>query len=164
MLGRDSAPRPIYVADHFESEDPRTPLVHAPQTGRLILVRHADRDSGELLLNDRGKVRALALPGAIADISLDVIAISDFQRNKDTAAPLAADRGLMPVILPVDSDLANALAQLANDSDAIWIGNVGNLAEIWDAFRLSGRPPIDYGQIAVLTAEDGSWDVRWRQF
>lgn len=162
--GREISQRILRVADHLESEDPQTPFVPAPPNGHLIIVRHADRDPGELVLNARGAVRALALPSAIADIRLDVIAISDFQRNKDTAAPLAADRALAPMVLPVDAHLAKSLVQMADDNSVIWIGNVGNLAEIWDAFRLEGRPPIDYGQIAILTAMDGVWDVSWRQF
>ena len=54
-----------------------------------------------------------------------------------------------------DASLAAALAEAAAGQSAIWIGNVGNLTQLWDAYRLPGPAPIEYGPIALLTAGDG---------
>lgn len=152
------------VDDHDESDMPTVAFVPPPESGQLILVRHADRDPAETVLNATGRARALALPAALADLALDAIFIADFQRNSDTAAPLAAARGLVPERRDPDSALAGALAQASDGRSAIWIGNVGNLAHLWDAYDLPGAPPLDYGEIAVLTAKDGTWQVSRRSF
>ena len=150
--------------DHDDSDMPAVAYVPAPERGRLILVRHADRDPGETLLNPTGEARARALPAALADLPLDVIFMTDFRRNADTAAPLAEARRLVPEVRDPDQALAAALARAAEGGSAIWIGNVGNLSHLWDAYRLPGDPPVDYGDIAVLTAEGGTWRVTRRAF
>ena len=139
-------------------------FVPAPNSGRLILVRHADRDPGETVLNATGEARARALPEALADLPLDAIFMTDFRRNADTAAPLAEARALVPEVRDPDEALAAALARAAEGGSAIWIGNVGNLSHLWDAYRLPGEPPVDYGDIAILTAESGVWQVSRRAF
>lgn len=156
--------RPRMVHDHDDSDMPAVAFVPAPDSGQLILVRHADRDPGETVLNATGKARALALPAALTDLPLDAIFIADFRRNADTAAPLAEARGLAPEVRDPDSALAAALAHAAEGGSVIWIGNVGNLSHLWDAYRLPGAPPVEYGEIAVLTAEGGTWRVARRAF
>lgn len=160
----DPGARLWLVHDHDDSDSPTVAFVPAPESGRLILVRHADRDPGETLLNATGRARARALPAALADLPLDAIFIADFRRNADTAAPLAASRGLVPMVRDTDWALAAALARAADGGSAIWIGNVGNLSHLWDAYRLPGAPPVAYGEIAVLTAEGGRWRVSRRAF
>lgn len=152
------------VHDHDDSDTPVVEFVPAPETGQLILVRHADRDPGATVLNATGEARALSLPAALADLPLDAIFITDFRRNADTAAPLAEARGLVPEVRDTDEAFAAGLAQAASRGSAIWIGNVGNLSYLWDAFRLPGEPPVEYGDIAVLTAEGGVWRVTRRAF
>jgi Fructose-2,6-bisphosphatase len=149
--------------DHQESDTPSVAAVAAPMHGRLVLLRHADRDPSETDLNAIGRARAAALPDALADLPLDAIFMTGFQRNADTAAPLAQLRALAPRVLEDNAELPRALAEAASGRNAIWIGNVGNLSHLWDAYRLPGRGPIEYGDIAVLTAENGVWQVEWRR-
>jgi hypothetical protein len=150
--------------DHEESDTPIVAAVAAPMSGRLILVRHADRDPNETDLNAIGRARAAALPGVLEDLPLDVIIIPDLRRNADTAAPLARQRGLTPRVRVPDASLAAALAEAADGRSAIWIGNVGNLSQLWDAYRLPGAPPVQYGEIAILTARNGTWQLQQRAF
>jgi len=131
-------------------------------SGTLILVRHADRDPNETDLNAIGLARAAALPTVLKGLPLDAIFIPDLRRNADTAAALAGQRGLSPQIRQPNASLAAFLAQAADGQSVIWIGNVGNLSQLWDAYRLPGPPPIEYGQIAVLTADAGVWRVTFR--
>ncbi|MEL7215175.1 MAG: histidine phosphatase family protein [Pseudomonadota bacterium] len=151
------------VADHVEDAPPFMDVVPAPQSGTLILVRHADRNRGEAELNALGRARAVALRDALADVPVDAIFMTEFKRNADTARPLARARGLQPQVLPPDENLSTKLVTAAaGGSSVIWIGNVGNLVDLWEALGLGGAAPTTYGQIAVLTAREGAWTVTWR--
>ena len=77
---------------------------------RLLLIRHAETTANaqRLLdtappgtdLTDLGQTQASELVDSLAEIPLDAIYVSDLVRTHQTAAPLAAARGLVPVIRP----------------------------------------------------------------
>ena len=77
---------------------------------RLILVRHGQTSSnvGMLLdtafpgaeLTPEGRGQATALVGKLEEQPLDGVWVSDLVRTQQTAAPLAAVRGLVPVVRP----------------------------------------------------------------
>ncbi|MDQ2756923.1 MAG: histidine phosphatase family protein [Actinomycetota bacterium] len=77
---------------------------------RLLLVRHGQTHANvaRMLdtavpgadLTDVGHAQARALVGALEPLSLDGIYVSDLVRTHQTVAPLAAARGLTPVIRP----------------------------------------------------------------
>ena len=128
------------------------------ETGRIIVLRHADREIGDPMLNARGRDRAAALPAALADQQIDAIYARNVTRNLDTAAPLAAARGLTPVPVEVDDGLADFLKAEARGRSIVWIGNSDNLQTLWQAWSPPTTPPVQYGQIAILALEpDGSW-------
>jgi probable phosphomutase (TIGR03848 family) len=81
----------------------------------VLLIRHGDNDQvGKKLagrtpgvhLNEKGRQQAQALVGMLADLPLQAIYSSPMERALETAAPLAAARGLevqpRPAILEVD--------------------------------------------------------------
>jgi len=63
---------------------------------RLILVRNAEKvdDSQDAALSERGQARAAELARVLADAEVDAIYSTDFQRTRDTVAPLAEARHL----------------------------------------------------------------------
>lgn len=75
---------------------------------RLLLIRHAQTtaNAGRLLdtavpgsdLNEVGRAQAAALVGTLERQPIDAIVVSDLVRTQQTAAPLAAARGLEPLI------------------------------------------------------------------
>lgn len=71
----------------------------------VYLVRHGERASGaeDSLLSPEGHARAEGLADELAYAEIDVILVTSVRRTQQTAAPLAARRGLTPVILPLDS-------------------------------------------------------------
>lgn len=77
-------------------------------TTTVVLVRHAEKadDSGDAALAPAGKIRAVALARAVADLRLDAVVVSDTKRARETAAPAAAARGVTPVVVPVGGDAA----------------------------------------------------------
>jgi probable phosphoglycerate mutase len=74
---------------------------------RLLLIRHGETTANaqRLLdtappgadLTDVGRTQAEGLVDSLADTPLDAIYVSDLVRTHQTAAPLAAARGLVPV-------------------------------------------------------------------
>lgn len=121
----------------------------APDT-RLILVRHADRAGEDL--TEAGIARAAALPATLAGIPLDAILSPGIKRNLDTAAPLVAARDL-PVTRLAQERPAPLIASRFGAQSVIWIGNKGNLQSIWDDLGLDGAPPLDYGDLFIVTAD-----------
>lgn len=77
---------------------------------RLLLVRHGQTPANVARLLDtavpgadltpQGQEQARELVGALAPVPLDGIYVSDLVRTQQTAAPLAAARGLTPVVRP----------------------------------------------------------------
>lgn len=133
--------------------------------GKIVLLRHADRDSHEVVLNETGIARAAALPAALADLEIDAILLPDLSRNRDTAAPLAAARGLTPRIVDTANDLVGQLARAAAGRSVVWVGNSNNLRALWDALALPGDGPFTYGEIAILSpAPGGGLNVERRRF
>ncbi|GKY87197.1 histidine phosphatase family protein [Sinisalibacter aestuarii] len=131
-----------------------TPLLAAcglPDTGagtRLVVLRHTER-TGENL-NADGIARAAALPGALADISVDAIFAPDRQRNIDTATPLARARGLTVQVIPA-TDIARTMVTGRAGQTLVWVGNKDNLEALWAEIHAFGAPPIQYGELFIVS-------------
>ncbi|MBY6004258.1 histidine phosphatase family protein [Salipiger bermudensis] len=126
--------------------------VALPPNSTLILTRHGDRSGSEDMLNARGRQRAQDLVTALDGTPLDAIYSPGIQRNLDTAAPLAAARGLPVNRIPQEAPTA-ALAAASAGRNVLWVGNKGNLTEIWETLGLPGDPPLDYGDLTVLRSD-----------
>lgn len=136
--------------------------VAIPPGTTLILLRHADRD-GEML-NVKGRARAQALVAALDGVAIDAIYSPGLQRNLDTAAPLAAARGLTVQRIPVENPAARLMAE-GSGKTIVWVGNKGNLRSIWDAIGAPEPPPLEYGDLYLVTrARVGSPRVERRRF
>lgn len=119
-----------------------------PPGTTLIILRHADRTGEDL--NARGLERARALVGALQGVPIDQIFSPGLTRNLDTAAPLAADRGLTVTRIPPVNAAPRLMAQGAGQT-VVWIGNKGNLNEIWADLGAPGDPPLNYGDLFFVT-------------
>ena len=102
-------------------------FVEVPEGTKLIIVRHADRTGEDL--NELGIARAEALVSALEDTEIDAIYTLDLARNRDTAAPISAARGLVPIIIP-DKLHAWQLMTKGKGQTILWVGNKGNLSSI----------------------------------
>ena len=123
--------------------------VAIPQGTTLIILRHADRTGEDL--NAKGIARAAALPAALEGVTIHAIFSPGFDRNLDTAAPLAAARGL-EVTRMGPQDAARILAASAGKT-VVWVGNKGNIAEIWEDIGADGPAPLNYGDLFLVTAD-----------
>lgn len=122
-------------------------------TTTIIAVRHGDRNNSlEDRLNEKGHARAQALAAALKGTRIDAIYIPDTQRNRETAAPLAAARGLKPRVVPT-TNLAGTLLSGNAGKTVLWIGNKPNLSALWTSLKAKDPPPLDYGDLFIVQVE-----------
>jgi broad specificity phosphatase PhoE len=139
----------------------------------VLLVRHAERapGTGDVPISDVGQSRAQALAeiGKVAGVS--AIITTQFQRTRQTAAPLAEALGITPVVVGTQSDGAKHAAEVAAavrqqaGKTVLVVGHSNTVAAIVAA--LGGPRFPDYCDPAydnlvtmVLDAEGGVRTVR----
>ncbi len=96
---------------------------------RLTLIRHGQTPSnvGGLLdtaapgpgLTELGREQAAALPGQLVDAPFDAVYVSRLIRTHETAAPFAADRGLVPVELSGVHEVEAGALEMRGDEDSV---------------------------------------------
>lgn len=67
-------------------------------SGQVIVVRHAERDSGVDALNAIGQQRAIDLAELLQNTEIDAVYCSQYERTKETAIPICEAQGLEPII------------------------------------------------------------------
>jgi len=135
--------------------------VSIPPDTQLIMVRHADRTGEEL--NARGHERARALVDALDGVQIDAIYSPGIKRNLDTAAPLSGARGIEVTRIPPTGTAARLMAENRGRT-VVWIGNKGNIAEIWEALSAPGEAPLNYGDLFFLRRGPFGQVIVTRQF
>lgn len=96
---------------------------------RLLLIRHGQTSSNiEGLLDtalpgpgltDLGREQAEALVATVADEAVDAVYASATTRARQTAAPLAAARGLTPVVREGIRELSAGVYEMRGDREAV---------------------------------------------
>ena len=95
----------------------------------VVLIRHAERDpSGSDALSTKGKKRAAMLVEMFRNAGVRAIFTSEFNRTKQTAAPLATALGIAPKEIALDPDTARAQI-LAAGGLAIVVGHSDTVPE-----------------------------------
>ncbi len=115
----------------------------------LFLVRHAEKvdNSRDAPLSAQGEARAKALADKLRDAGITAIFTTEFQRTKQTAAPLAEKIGVKVQVHPAD-DTAGLVKLLRNQKRALVVGHGNTLPEIAAAY---GFPKLTIG--------DDEWDA-----
>jgi phosphohistidine phosphatase SixA len=116
----------------------------------VYLVRHAEKagDSGDPPLTDAGKQRAQALARHLQDAGITVIYTSDARRTKDTAAPLAALRTIMPEAV-VDGDPAVIFKKATTehpDAVILIVGHTNTLPELIAKWGITAPVTVNAGE------------------
>ena len=129
---------------------------------RLLLIRHAETTANaeRLLdtappgtdLSERGRMQAEELVEALADVPLEAIYVSDLVRTQQTAAPLAAARGLVPLVRPGVREIQAGKYEMAPD-DGSWDAYLAVLYR-WADGEPHARIPGGESGIEVLARFD----------
>jgi broad specificity phosphatase PhoE len=142
---------------------PVPPPPPAPAT--LVLVRHAEREdsSQDSPLSAAGHARAAALRDALEGTPVDLIVVSQYRRTAETAAPLAASRGMSPRVERLEGEtpvaaarLAERLAREEGGRTVVIVGHSNTIPAMlqvlagWDLPELEG-----YGDLFVVTVASG---------
>jgi hypothetical protein len=124
-------------------------------TTTIILTRHSDRDPLAEDLNDKGRLRAEALVEAVGEMNITAIYSPDLKRNLETAKPLAKHLGIeVQVLGSSKNEVVTTILTRHPGETVIWIGNGGNLKEIYSHLRGEGAPPINYGDLYIVEVKD----------
>jgi broad specificity phosphatase PhoE len=140
---------------------PADPPVAEGAPSVFFLVRHAEKadQSEDPPLTEEGHARARALADLLRDAGITEIFSSDFERTRDTAAPLAGDLGL--AVTPYDPTRLPELARtlLSSPGRVLVVGHSNTTPEL--AGLLGGEPgaPIpetEYDRLYVLHHHPGA--------
>jgi broad specificity phosphatase PhoE len=116
-----------------------TQTASAPTT-TVFLVRHAEKEAegADPSLNEAGRKRANALADMLADAAITAIFSSEFQRTRQTAAPLAERLGIKVTVIPgkdIDALVAR-VRELRPGARALIVGHSNTIPTA--ASRLTG--------------------------
>jgi phosphohistidine phosphatase SixA len=121
------------LADHLRSKG-AVAAAAAARPATVFLVRHAERPApnGDVPLSAAGRARALELAAVLRDHRVDRVFISQMQRTRETAAPIAARWGVTAEMVPVEdvATLVSRLAALGPGQTALVVNHGGKLPEI----------------------------------
>lgn len=138
----------------------------------VILVRHAEKaaPSGDPGLTAAGEARAQALADALQYFHLDGVVVTQYRRTQATAAPAAAARGLVPVVVPAGSGVAThadsvaaAVRRFPPHSAVLVVGHSNTLGPIIAALggpATSDLCDAEYATLFVLTTSEGGTPAR----
>lgn len=122
-----------------------TPQAQSPDTRVIFIVRHADTDSGagrDPDLTQQGLDRANRLAQTLADELLDAVYVTDTNRSRQTAEPIAKARTITPTQYPATDPkaLAAMLGSLPEGANALVIAHSNTVPFI---IRQLGGPKLD---------------------
>ena len=131
------------------------------QPHAIFLVRHAERapTSGpvpaDTRLSPEGRTRAQHLAEALKDAGIAAIFTTEYERTKETAAPLARSSGIRPEAVPA-GDLRALIAKIKSASgNVLVVGHSNTLPQIINALGVSNRVLIaesDYDNLFIVLA------------
>lgn len=136
----------------------------AQDNGVLFLVRHAERDAAggdAALLNQTGERRAQCLARTLELSGITQIYATEVKRTQQTAAPLAEELHLQPIIVP-RADVAKLVADLKNarNAKALVVAHADTLPAIVTQLEAGSLPTSkpgeqDYDRLIIVPTRDG---------
>lgn len=125
----------------------------------VILVRHAEKsvepgDDPELSIP--GEDRAIALTRYLRHTHVDAVFVTQYRRTQQTAAVLARQREISPVVVNADDTrlLVEKIRALPRDAVVLVVGHSNTLPEIITALGVKEKVTIrdhEYGRVFVVT-------------
>ena len=106
-------------------------------------------------INDKGQERATALVDTVGHMPITAIYSPDQVRNLETAEPLAKHLGIKIRIVP--TNMYHVVTTMLTEHPGevvVWVGNKGNLIQIYDVLDGEGEPPLSYGDLYIMTIKE----------
>ena len=128
----------------------------------LFLVRHAEKvdNSRDAALSAAGEARARGLADKLGDAGITAIFNSEYQRTRNTAAPLAAKLKVEPQVHKAD-DTRGLVELLHGQQRALVVGHSNTLPEIARAYGVNLEvSDDDFASIFLLIPGDKPLLVR----
>jgi broad specificity phosphatase PhoE len=127
----------------------------APST--LFLVRHAEKagEEGDVPLTEAGAARARELARVLGEAGVRQIYTTQYQRNVDTAKPLAEKLGIAPMVIPADNveELVERLKATPPGEAALVVSHTDKLPMIGEKLGIP-FPAVahtEYDRLTVVT-------------
>jgi len=137
----------------------------APCLGQRVVVvlRHADKidDSDDAALSPRGEMQAQRLAHVLKDIGISAVYVTQFQRTKRTAAPLAAVLKIEPVTYEqedVDGVVKEIRRKHSNDAVMV-VGHRSTVPMVLQKLGCTEKVVLESGEtdsIFILTFTPGA--------
>jgi broad specificity phosphatase PhoE len=128
----------------------------------VVVVRHAERLSPtdqDSPLHDRGRARATELARVLRDANIKTILTSQFIRTRDTAAPIATEKGITPVVLPRErlDELVEKLRQIPPGTTALVVHHSDTVPAIVKKLGGAANSMSDeeYDRMLIVTLPTG---------
>jgi len=132
------------------------------QVTTVILVRHAEKAvstmTSDVPLSDAGVARAKELARVLASTPVDAIYTTQYQRTKQTAAPLAADHHLEPIVAD-PAAMANIIRTKHAGQTVVVVGHSNTTPDVIRALGVATPPSIgdnEYDDLFIVTLSPGA--------
>lgn len=128
----------------------------------ILLIRHAEKapdpgDDPELSIP--GEDRAIALTRYLRHMKIDAVFVTQYRRTQQTAAILARQRELAPVVVKAEETkaLVAKIRALPSDAVVLVVGHSNTIPEIIAALGAREKVSIrddEYGRVFVVTPSE----------
>lgn len=148
--------------------DPSPLNPSAPVT--IMIVRHGEKSatSGNVPLSEEGHARAACLAAMLQPAGVSAIFSSELTFAQETAAPLAQQLQLKPIIIPVKEtdQLLTALDQLPAGSVALVVNHSGTIPKLLEKLGGVKQSPIEgFDRMFIVVRQPGAkgtvTEIRW---
>ena len=135
----------------------------AQQITTVILVRHAEKAAATAMTNDvplsdAGIARSKELARVLASTPIKAIYTTQYQRTKQTAAPLAAEHHLEPVV--ADPGLMATIIRTKHvGQTVVVVGHSNTTPDVIRALGIASPPSIgdnEYDDLFIVTLAPGT--------
>jgi broad specificity phosphatase PhoE len=132
----------------------------ADATPVVFIVRHAEKAATggkDPELSVAGQDRAKALARILKDSQITTVFVTEFKRTQETAAPMAKEAQLTPIVVPADDVAGMAAKVRALNGNALVVGHGNTIPELMKALGISTPiviPENDYSDFFVVSLHD----------
>jgi phosphohistidine phosphatase SixA len=126
----------------------------------VFIVRHAEKAATgdtDPDLSVAGQKRAETLARILKDSQITTVFVTEFKRTQETAAPVAKEARLNPIVVLSNDVAAMAAKARALDGNALVVGHGNTIPELIKALGIAtpiAIPENDYSEIFVVLMHD----------